>query len=201
MVDGSSELANVSLTVRNSMSTRTPLRKQLSTAWRQTLTGPYQNQLINSERGLQVHFCHALMREFESAGIERRLFIEPTVKLGADGVRCPDLIICNSQRIIGIVELKYAPRAVPDYTKDLETFALLASHANSITLANERFRGEGASKTYLLADDAVFCWAAVYAGELIEMPSQSISTLAGRFFRLDAITHESAPPTIATSLD
>lgn len=183
------------------MSNRTLLRRQLSAAWRHTLTGPYQNQLINSERGLQVHFCHALMREFEIAGIERRLFIEPTVMLGADGIRCPDLIICNSQRIIGVVELKYAPRAVPEYTKDLETFALLTTHANSITLANERFRGEGSSKTYLLADDAVLCWAAVYADELIELPSSSISTLGGRFFRLDAVTHDSAPPTIKTSLD
>jgi hypothetical protein len=180
------------------MSNRTPLRKQLTSAWQQTLTGPYQSQLINSERGLQVHFCHALMREFEMAGSERRLFIEPTVMLGIDGIRCPDLIICNSQRIIGVVEFKYAPRAVPEFTKDLETLALLTKHASSITLANERFRGEGLSKTYPLADDAVLCWAAVYADTLIDLQHWSLPSLAGRFMRLDAVTHESAPAKIIT---
>jgi hypothetical protein len=183
------------------MSNRALLRRQLCSAWQETLTGPYQNQLINSERGLQVHFCHALMREFEDTKIQRRLFIEPTVALGTDGIRCPDLIICNSQKIIGVVEFKYMPRAVPEYTKDLETLTLLTKHASSITLTNERFRGEGASKTYPLADDAILCWAAVYAGTLIDLQHPSLSLLAERFLRLDAVTHESAPATIMPSLD
>lgn len=183
------------------MSNRSPLRKQLSTAWHQTLSGPYQNQLINSKRGLQVHFCHALMREFEDAKVERRLFIEPTVILGADGIRCPELVICNSQRIIGVVEFKYGPRTVPEYTKDLETLALLVKHAGAVTLSNERFRGKGSSKTYPLAEDAVLCWAAVYADNLIEMQHPSLSSLGQQFLRLDAVTHESAPATIKNSID
>lgn len=183
------------------MSNRIPLRRQLSAAWQYTLSGPYQNQLINSERGLQVHFCHALMREFEKAGVERRLFIEPTVILGSDGIRCPDLVICNSQRIIGVVEFKYLPRAVPEYTKDLDTLALLLRHADALMLSNERFRGEGSPKTYSLAEDAVLCWAAVYADNFIEMQHASLSRFGEQFLRLDAITHESAPPTIKNAMD
>lgn len=183
------------------MSNRIPLRRQLSTAWKQTLSGPYPNQLINSERGLQVHFCHALMREFEIAGVERRLFIEPTVVLGTDGIRCPDLIICNSQRIIGVVEFKYGPRAVAECKKDIETLALLVKHANAVTLSNERFRGEGALKTYALAEDAVLCWAAVYADDFLELQHPSLPSLGERFLRLDAVTHESAPATITNSMN
>ena len=93
-------------------------------------------------RILQVHFCSALMRQFEAAGGNRRLFVEPTVIFGPD-VRSPDLVICNSERIIGVVEFKYAPRAFAVYSKDLETLSLFVQHVDAIELSNGRFRGEG----------------------------------------------------------
>ena len=41
---------------------RSLLRKQLAAAWTETLSPAYANRLVNSERGLQVHFCAALLR-------------------------------------------------------------------------------------------------------------------------------------------
>jgi hypothetical protein len=183
------------------MPKRIPLRRQLTTAWRDTLAGPYRNQQINSERGLQVHFCLALMKQFEIDGLNRLLFVEPTVTFGPSDMRCPDLVICNSQQIIGIVEFKYAPRTLPEYSKDLETLHRFIWHANGVTLSNERFRGEGMPKTYSLAEDAVLCWAAVYADTFFEMQHSCLPALEAQFLRLDAITHESAPPVIRNSMD
>jgi hypothetical protein len=183
------------------MSERLPLRKQLAAAWRETLEGPYRNHLINSERGLQVHFCHALTKQFQDAGVNRRLFVEPTVNFAIDDVRCPDLVICNSQRIIGVVEFKYAPRAFAEYAKDVETLHRFLRHADAIVLSNERFRGEGAPKSYSLAPDSVLCWAAVYADTFIEIEHPKFSSLDGHFLRLDAITHASSSATILSSID
>jgi len=182
------------------MSNRLPLRRQLATAWRETLEGPYRNQLINSERGLQVHFCQALMKQFEQAGFNRRLFVEPTVIFAADDVRCPNLVICNSQRIIGVVEFKYAPRTFAEYSKDIDTLHRFVQHADAIVLSNERFRGEGSPKSYSLADDAVLCWAAVYADSFIEIEHPNFAVLDGHFLRLDAITHDSSSATVLDSV-
>jgi len=186
------------------MSDRQPLRKQLVAAWRETLRGPYMKQLINSERMLQVHFCIALMKEFNAARVtdKRRFFIEPTIHFDPEGTRCPDLVICNSRRIIGVVELKYAPRFKPkpkDYIKDLETLGLFDRNASDVRLENERFKGGGKVKKYPLAEDAVLCWAAIYPGRRIEIRRPSSPTLGKRFLRLDAKTHKSMPPTIHSS--
>jgi len=180
------------------MSDRKPLRRQLAAAWRDTLAGPYRNHLVNSERGLQVHFCLALMKQFDVAEFNRSLFVEPNVVFPNGELRCPDLVICNSERIIGVVEFKYAPRGAPDYSKDLETLKRFALHGEAVSLSNERFRGEGQPKTYRLAEDAVLCWAAVYADTFLEI--QHPLAQNERFVRLDAITSASAPPIITNSM-
>jgi len=50
----------------------------LANAWRTTINDKYRGRLINSERGLQAHFCAALQDEFGATEVGHlRLFIEP----------------------------------------------------------------------------------------------------------------------------
>lgn len=81
------------------MNRRSLLREQLIEAWWTTIEHQYRGQLINSERGLQVYFCAALLGAFERKGLKRRLFVEP--RLAADAERrYPDVVICNTRSII-----------------------------------------------------------------------------------------------------
>lgn len=180
------------------MSDRNLLRNQLIKAWQSTIDDQYASQLINSERGLQVYFCHALMKEFKEDGLAeaRRLFIEPAVVFNDKDRRYPDLVICNTQTIIGVVELKYAPRATPSTDKDMETLAKLAIESNSIELINERFRGPGRLKPYSISSDAVFCWAGVRRNASIQFDSEKQDRIGSRFLKLEAVTQNDSLPTV-----
>lgn len=185
------------------MQPRSPLRSQIQTAWHQTIKEEYNKQLINSERGLQVYFCKRLMDQFQEAGMCRRLFIEPRINISTgDSPRYPDIVICNTRNIIGVVEIKYAPRARPDYEKDLETLDLLLQHGSAITLSNDRYRGElEVHRSFSLAPDPVLCWAGVYA-----YPEQSIQHQMGlainhHVMALHALTRVGAPAAVVTPLD
>ncbi len=94
------------------MANRSMLKAQLRSAWQHTIERHYQRQQINSERGLQAFLCAALLDKFEQGGVaqNRRIFIEPTLVVGHSNiVRKPDIVICNSRSIVGVVELKYKP--------------------------------------------------------------------------------------------
>lgn len=165
------------------------LRKHLKAAWNQTISGPYSDALINSERGLQVHFCVKLLGLLE--GQQRRLFIEPTLTFQSGEKRSPDLVICNSRRIIGVVEFKYTPRTLPSYAKDFDTLARLARSAEGeITLSNERFRGPRKIEHYNVASDAVLCWAAVHCDKAFEVPQLHLKEVGDRYLELRAIAGE-----------
>lgn len=181
------------------MAIRNLLRKQLISAWQQTILGPYADQLINSERGLQVHFCMALLEQFTRNDCTRRLFIEPSVVFD-DGVhRSPDLLICNSSRIIGVVEFKYTPRMTPKVVKDLNTLLRLSLLSSDITISNERFRGVGAPRRYSIASDAVLCWAGVHTSSDFEIPQNIKNQLGSRFVCLEAVTQSASQAEIRTS--
>jgi hypothetical protein len=165
--------------------TRSLLRQQLADAWRQTISDPYRNQLINSERGLQVYFCVALLEQFKN--LQRRLFIEPAIRLPGRKVLYPDIVICNSRSIIGVVELKYLPRAQPKFSKDLKALASIADAAHSIEIANDRFRGV-ARRQYPLAKDAVLSWAGVYTGDKVNLANKFPERFRDRFLQLDEVT-------------
>jgi hypothetical protein len=185
------------------MQSGSPLRSQIQTAWRQTINNEYDERLINSERGLQVYFCKRLMDQFQEAGMDRRLFIEPRINFSAnDSSRYPDIVICNTRSIIGVVEIKYQPRARPDYEKDLETLNLLLQHGSAITLSNDRYRGEiEVHRSFSLATDAVLCWAGVYAS-----PEQSIQHQKGlainhHVMALHALTRVGSMAQVVTPFD
>lgn len=172
------------------MVNRNLLNKQLIKAWEKTIKGPYENRLINSEHGLQVHFCIALFETFQSDGTQRTIFVEPTLIL--DKRRIPDLVICNANQVIGVIELKYAPRGLPEYEKDIETLCKVKEASKDLKLTNERFRGSARQLDFTVAEDLVLCWAAVHDDR--PLPSgrqQKVQQLEGHYLELRAITSPS----------
>lgn len=173
------------------MQQREQLCTQLSNAWRTTIESPYRDQLINSEHGLQVYFCSALLAGFYTEK-NRRIFIEPTLCIsGFLGRRYPDIVICNTetQQVIGVVEIKYQPRCRPSYVKDLETLELLANHSKELTISNDRFLGAAVDdQHYRLADDVVLCWGGVYNGGIVDLSKKVSKVLGSKFVQLHAIT-------------
>lgn len=181
------------------MQTRHVLRAQLARAWETTIREKYVGQLINSEHGLQTYFCAALLQEFQASKTARRLFIEPRLRFsdGSAG-RHPDVVICNTKSIVGLVEIKYVPRGKPTYEKDLETLRLAVANAETLTISNDRFRGVTSdNRPYPLARDAVLCWAGVYAGTAVDLRAKiSDQSLASRFLQLNALTTADEDPKI-----
>lgn len=145
------------------MNRRTMLRGQLRRAWREVIETDYARQRINSERSLQAALWARLDALLPPQ--TRRLFIEPTVSLDGDSKRrAPDLVICNTRSVIGIVEIKYLPRAAPKWQKELETFRWILAHHHRLAVTNYRFRGvEVDSRAYPVAGDPLFAWAGVHA--------------------------------------
>jgi hypothetical protein len=111
------------------------------------------------------------------------------------------VVICNRSKIIGVVELKYLPRTSPKVAKDLETLEWTASQQDYISISNERFLGVVADeKRYLLAADAVLCWAGVHRGRLgLRLEPLVSSALKPRFMELHAVTREDVDPRIVSN--
>ncbi len=179
------------------MTVRALLRQHISAAWRSTIESVYTEQLINSERGLQVHFCSRLLTEFANDDVPRRLFVEPSFRDPEGKVRSPDIVICQTQHIIGVIELKYQPRVQPSYEKDIGTLKWFAGCASDLEVSNDRYLGveTSASKKYSLAPDAILCWAGVYKGPPVDLEAES-KVLGKRFFCLHAVTSPDVHPTI-----
>lgn len=180
------------------MQRRTLLKKQLIEAWNLTIHDHYQSQLINSERGLQVYFCSTLMSIFQREKLKRRVFIEPRITSISDKKdRYPDIVICNSLRIIGVVELKYLPRGRAKFAKDINTLEFITKHHSDLTIRNDRYRGIKAdSRLYPLAADAVLCWGGVYTGKRIDLKLHTNDAIKPYFLQLDAITSKEQPPVV-----
>jgi hypothetical protein len=125
----------------------------------------------------------------------RRLFIEPSLCATGTQRKLPDILICDSRSVIGVVELKYTPRGIPKTTKDLNTLAFTIEHRKSLTIANERFRGPTRDpKSYFLAEDAVLCWAGIYTGQRLHLKMNP--DVESRFLQLDALTSFDSWPKI-----
>lgn len=176
------------------------LRNHLIRAWRSTIKKNYTEQLINSERSLQVYFAQELLKQLAGSQMQRRVFIEPCIRKEGESPPCyPDIVICHTRRIIGIVELKYQPKmSKPSATKDFATLRWFAEHPGDVTIANDRYLGPEAPKHYSLAPDAILCWAGVYrGGKVAELPP--LTAAASRCLVLHAVTSAAANPTIHPS--
>ncbi|WP_108371315.1 hypothetical protein [Limnohabitans sp. T6-5] len=178
------------------MNKRNLLRCNLEATWTNTIQLYYNSQLINSEHSLQVYFCMELLKQFQSKNLQRRIFIEPNIQTSC-GIRFPDVVICNSQEIICIVELKYAPRGRPSIGKDLETLSF--STSEPFEIKNERYHGPSREdlKKYTVADDAIICWAGIYTGERINLTSiPKEQKFEDRFLQMDGLTNQDDDPEI-----
>ena len=154
------------------MQNRGLLRRQMRRAWAETIRSSYMDQVISSERALQVHLTARLMDIFWEDDVKRRVFVEPVMRLNTGARVHPDLLICNRNSIIGVVELKYLPKVVPKYEKDFATFESLAAHGTGIEIYNRRYRGpDGGRRRFTLSADPMFVWAGVYRGPTRDIPS------------------------------
>lgn len=175
------------------MAHRKKLREYLKMAWSEALAA-YASRLINSERGLQVHFCAALL---QCVGNNRqtKLFIEPKVKFGDKWVH-PDVVICNRDRIVAVVELKFAPRGRPSADKDIATLMKFHRASGKTRLLNERYLGPTTTKEYPVASDAILGWAAIYRGPAIDLPPKNTASIGNKFLLLQALTASNKNPEI-----
>lgn len=186
------------------MSRRSVLRSQVKAAWHQAIVEDYQSQRINSERSLQASLWSKLNAMLPVA--TRRMFIEPAMRVPiaqVDGSeqqqsRFPDIAICNTKEVIGIIEIKYQPRALPSWRKDLETFHWIVSNRDAIRIANVRFRGIGMDeKEYPLARDVLFVWAGVHRPWSSRLLEQVNPELRECFLEVHAETSESGNPQLS----
>jgi hypothetical protein len=158
----------------------------------------YTARQINSERGLVVHFCFALLEEFRGSRVSRSLLVEPSLRFEDGTLRSPDLLICSTKAIIGAVEFKYLPNGVPSVRKDMDTLLRVCRARGLITVENKRYRGAGSPNRYAVAPDAVLCWAGVYYRMTkIELSPSTVEHLGQSFLRLDARTRAGAAPLVS----
>lgn len=117
------------------MKQRNLIKSQIVQAWNLSINEDYCNQRINSERSLQASFWSHLNRLLSE---NRRLFIEPTMSINTKrGIKriIPDIVVCDTKKVISVIELKYLPRGQPKYKKDIENLALIAKNRNQIAIA------------------------------------------------------------------
>jgi len=180
------------------MPNRGLLRRQMRRAWAETIRSAYMDQVISSERALQVHLTARLMDIFWEDDVKRRVFVEPVMRLNTGAQVHPDLLICNRNSIIGVVELKYQPKVLPKYEKDFATFESLAEHGTDIEIDNRRYRGpDGGRGRFALSADPMFVWAGVYRGPVKEIPTRTPENFGLRqLLVLHAATAADAEPEV-----
>lgn len=187
-------------TERRSRLKRPTLRKVISNAWETCLDVDYPERVINGERALQACFYHRLVLALENLGKypKRTIFVEP--QLGFDNVTFPsgrevvaktpqrrkiyfpDLVVCDSTKVIAVIELKFLPKIILFHSnpqelnkgvkKDIRTFSEIAhnlmteSHQQTMVgmnVLNERYLGVRAKeKTYQISPDCLMIWAGVH---------------------------------------
>jgi hypothetical protein len=174
---------------RWNMTARSLLRSQITDAWHQSIRQDYEGSRINSERSLQASLWSHLKDELSPT--TRRMFIEPRMTVGRTNqqVRYPDIVICNTRQVIGIIELKYLPRAQPSWRKDLLTFQWIEDNRTTITVSNARYRGLAENRrVYPLAKDVLYVWAGVHAASSVCLDNLVRADLAPTFLPLHAET-------------
>ena len=178
---------------------RRRLAWMVRSAWEKCVNEQYVRQTVNSEAALQTWFCTYLHEQINSMRLPWRLFVEPRVVLdGEPGPVFPDVLVCNEQRAIGAIELKYLPRGEAKFVKDMQSLSRLAAKSGKggVSVSNERYRGPNRrEKRYELAADALLVWAAISAKE-IESSRIRESFDSAHLLLLQSLTHDHAAPTL-----
>lgn len=184
------------------MSTRPLLRRQITEAWCQSIASDYADQRINSERSLQASVWAQLNALLPSS--TRRIFIEPCMSVPGTRrqVRFPDIVVCNTREVIGIVELKFQPRSKPSWSKDLATFHWVTENRDRISVSNVRFRGVGTdSRSYPLSRTILYVWAGVHAACELDLRAHISPAVLQSFLALHAETQRGQAAIIRVALD
>lgn len=185
------------------MNRRGLLRQQITEAWNSVIKADFHRQRINSERSLQASLWSKLDGILPPES--RRMFIEPHLKVTTSTVdgqvaqecRYPDIVICNTREVIGIVEIKYLPRAQPNWKKDSQTFSWIHNNRDKIVIQNIRHRGVAADdREYRLSKDVLFVWAGVHRPSNIDFTQHIDQSLAKHFLERHAITRDGKHPVV-----
>jgi hypothetical protein len=180
------------------MNRRSTLRRQISEAWSTAITQDYQRQRINNERSLQASIWSRLNSILPCES--RRMFIEPALVLQTSGTRkcrIPDIVVCNTKEVIGIIELKYLPRVKPNWKKDLDTLLWICEHRDDLRVQNSKYRGiESDGKAYPLSKDLLLVWAGVHCYQGAHLKPHIQPMLSDSFLELHAITQFGEHPTL-----
>jgi hypothetical protein len=175
------------------MASRALLRSQIVKAWCQVIRKDYGAGRINSERSLQAAFWSRLNRTLPPT--TRRLFIEPKMAV-MTATRYPDIVICNTRQVIGIIELKYKPRTRAGWRKDLDKFRAIADCKTAIAISHDRYRGAAQrEQPYTLASTVLYVWAGIHAESGLDLTGYA-GNLAPNFLALHAETVDDDAPRI-----
>ena len=108
--------------------------------------------------------------------------------------------MCNSREVIAIVELKYLPRTIPKYAKDVDSLDLLSQHRSELMVSNVRFHGEEQdSREYPFSKNMLFIWAGVHrhgASDHYESYASEMKYLDGCYLQLHAETRDGQAPEV-----
>ena len=174
------------------------LRSQIRKAWDECIAVDYARQRINSERSLQASLWAKMNDLLDER--TRRMFIEPRLSCenGSDSTyRYPDLVVCNTQSVIGIIELKYRPKGKPAWKKDVETMEWVAANRKKLSVQNKRYKGlEVDSRIYRLSPYVLFVWAGIHAKAEVKVSEHISKRLQGCFLELHAVTSRNRQPKV-----
>lgn len=185
---------------------RLPLRNQIWEAWEKVIREDYEKQLINCENGLQSSLMVHLKPLLPTA---RRIFIEPRVFANFDHDKrwYPDLVICNSQEVIAVFEMKYRPRGFANWEWDLRKLNRIAELKDHLYVSNTRYLGPPVDDhQYTFSPKTLFGWLGVHRPfRTVEKPripilSEGHEFLAGRFVQIHALTHRQKAPKLVRRL-
>ena len=178
------------------------LRAQIRKAWSECIAVDYARQRINSERSLQASLWSKLNDRLDER--TRRMFIEPRLSCETEKSPCrdktaryPDLVVCNTRSVIGIIELKYRPKAKPRWGKDIETMEWVAVNRKKLSVQNKRYSGvEVDSRIYPLSPNVLFVWAGIHAKADVVVSEHISERLQGCFLELHAETSRHGEPEV-----
>ena len=138
------------------------MQTQLLDAWDSTIRDYYESQLLNSERSLQAAFWANLSKH---SNTNRRTFIEPKFRAnrGPEIRRIfPDIVVCNTRSIIAVIELKYMPKRLPNYKKDIANLNWIGRNRGRLYVENKRFYGDAEIRKYHFSTQTLFIWAGIH---------------------------------------
>ncbi len=136
---------------------KSELLKCITKAWKDCVED-YKLHRINSERSLQASLWSKLVTELSLD--KYPIFIEPGLKIKGKGKVFPDIVVCDDKSVIGIIELKYQPRALPGWEKDIDTLNWIHQHREKLIYKHRRH--EGPEREFTIGEDVLYVWAGIH---------------------------------------